>query len=286
MAFIENDYEKAEDLTLQALQINPDMYVAHSLLSEIHTARGDVDKALAAAWYGAHTRPRDTQMWSKIARLILERDENHKEATLRDALYCYSRIISVDKKALEARFQRAALNRELRYNKRAATEYEKILELLPHNTGVLRFLAETYIDIGEPEKALEHYRRTVSYLKVASSQELAEFGWSDVHIIAELHEYQKQFESGISQIKSLSRWLVGRSDENFWDDFNSDDREWDASDDPRRLELPQFVPNVYDPNSYGDGLPLELRIKLGVFRLKSEPNDIWEALVSLRSLIH
>jgi predicted Zn-dependent protease len=70
-AFIDHDYNKADDFAQRAILANPEIFAAHSLLSEIHFARGDKDKALAALFNGAHTRPKDIQVWSRVANLIL-----------------------------------------------------------------------------------------------------------------------------------------------------------------------------------------------------------------------
>ena len=281
MAFIDQNFEEAEHLTLQALLINPEMYPAHNLLSEIHAARGDNEKALSAAWNGAHTRPRDPEMWSRIARLILERDGEKKESTLRDAIYCYNRIIYVDTSNVEARYQRAALNHELGYKRKAAYEYEQLIKQLPHDTTVLRHLAEIYIELNEPDRALSHYRTTISHFESSEPCEVSRFSWSDVNIVSELYGFQQRYDEGIFELKALSRWLLGRRQEACWEAFDRDDREWDLEDQPRRIELVDFVPGEYDITSYGDGLPLELRVKLGIFRLKSEIRDLTEALASI-----
>ena len=280
MAFIDHNYEEAEDLTLQALLINPEMYPAHNLLSEIHAARGDKEKALSAAWNGAHTRPRDPEMWSRIARLILERDDEDRDSTLRDAIYCYNRILYVDNSNVEARYQRAALNHELGYNRKAANEYEQLIKQLPHDTTVLRHLAEIYIDLDEPHSALSHYEASIHYFQSVEPYDVASFTWSDVNIVCELYGAQRRYDEGITVLKTLSRWLLGRANEGCWEAFDEDDREWDLEDQPRRSDLPGFVLGEHDVTSYGDGLPLELRVKLGVFRLKSENRNLTEAIAS------
>jgi general transcription factor 3C polypeptide 3 (transcription factor C subunit 4) len=278
-AFIERDYDRAIDLVQQAIQINPEIFAAHSLLSEIHLARGERDKALTALFSGAHTRPRDPKVWSTVAKMIQERSGPDRKAVLSDVIYCYSRLIDVDPKNLEARFERAEIYREARYNGRAATEYEKILKEVPHNARALRHLAETYIDLNDIKKAVDHYSRSVKYYLSLDPEEAPDFSWSDINIYAELYAYQGQHHQGLRVIKSLGRWLLGRGDEVIWDDFDEDDREWDAEDSPRRIKTDGYVPKQWPRESYGLGLPLELRTKLGLFRLKLEHED--EALVSL-----
>ena len=278
MAFLAHNYDEAEDLILQALLINPEMYEAHNLLSEIHAARGDKVKALSAAWNGAHTRPRDPEMWSRIARLILERD-NSKES-LRDAIYCYNRIITVDTTNVEARYQRAALNHEIGYKKKAANEYEQLKKQLPHDTTVLRHLAEIYIELEEPDRALRYYRDTISHLQSNEPDVVTSFTWSDINIVTELYGFQRRYDEGLVELKSLARWLLGRREDVYWETYTQDDREWDMDDEPRRIDIPEYVPGEHDISTYGDGLPLELRIKLGVLRLRSESRDLEEAIAS------
>ena len=280
MAFIANDYDEAEALTLQALQINPEMYPAHSLLSQIHAARGDLDKAIAVAYSGAHTRPRDIEMWSRIARMLLDRDQEHMFATLRDAVYCYNRIISIDKYNVEARYQRAALNRELGKLKQVVSEYEQLNKYLPHDTTVLRHLAQASIEVNEPERAVKHYKATVAFFQDLEPTAPTSFTWSDINVLIELYVFCQEHEEGLELTKSLSRWLLGRRGDRCWENFTEDDREWDLNDQPRRIEFPDFVPNLYEERSYGAGLPLDLRIKLGILRLNSNDQNVDEALVS------
>ena len=279
-AFIDHDYDKAEDLAQQAILVNPEMFAAHSLLSEIHMARGDKGKALTALFHGAHTRPRDAQVWSKVAQLILERAGDNRVSGLKDAIYCYNRIIGADATNVDARYQRASLNRELGYRGKAAYEYERLLKQLPHDTTVLRHLAEIYIELGEVGRAKQHYDDSVEHYRARESGQDTKFSWSDLNIYAELFGYLGQYEEGISKIKSLSRWLLGRGPDDFWDGFNGDDREWDADDEPRRSQVHDFLPGTYESAAYGEGLPLELRVKIGVYRLRSSQSHLGEAIVS------
>ena len=282
VAFTASEFGKAEIFALKALQLNPEMYQAHSLLSEIHAARGDKERALSAAWNGAHTRPRDTQVWTKIAGLILERDDEDREAILRDAVYCYTRILSVEKDNLEARYRRATLNRELGYKRKVAADYENLLKRLPHDTSILRNLAEIYLELKNVERALQCYQHTIGHFQAHEATTVTTFTWSDVNIVAELYGFLGRYQDGIVELKSLSRWLLGRKAEQYWNNFDTDDREWDKNHHPRRNEVSEFTQGAYEASSYGNGLPLELRIKLGVFRLSTEVPNLNEAIVSFQ----
>ncbi|KAL8842691.1 MAG: hypothetical protein Q9170_000466 [Blastenia crenularia] len=276
-AFIDADYESAEQLILQAILLNPEMYAAHSLLSEIHSARGDHNKALTALFNGAHTRPRDIGAWKTLAQMLLARTDEDQSA-LADALYCYSRIIQVDSQNVHARHQRAALNRRLGYIGRAATEFEYLLKILPHDLIILRSLAEIYTEMGDPRRATEHYHTSITFYQNQEPTKARTIAWSDINIYAELYADQQLYTEAIFEIKSLSRWLLGRHGDRVWENFHGDDREWDLNDDPRRVEVPGFQAGAYAKASYGEGMPLELHVKLGTYRLKSDIRHVEEAM--------
>ncbi|KAF3480705.1 uncharacterized protein GIQ15_06052 [Arthroderma uncinatum] len=270
-AFIDADYDRALMLVKQAIRLNPEIFQAHVLLSEIFLAQGQKKKALFALFTGAHTR-RNPEVWLEVANLILERADEDRAAALDDVLYCYSRVIDIDQKRYDLRFERAAINEELGYKGKAAQEYEKILEALPHNTSALRPLAALYIELGDIGKAKSQYEKCISHYMNLSLDEVEEFNWSDVNIYVELFSYDHDYQQGISSLKALARWLLGRKGDSGWD-LIDDDREWDAEDYPRRTTTPWFVQGQYPVESYGIGLPLELRIKLGVYRLKMGYKD-------------
>lgn len=283
MAFIAYEYDEAEDLALQAINQNPEMFAVHSLLSEIHMARGDTDKATAALFNGAHTRPGDAQVWLRVAELMMERDTDDKISLIPDAVYCLTRVLNIRPKDVDVRYKRASLNRKLGYLGRAANEYEQMLKYLPHNMHVLRKLADVYVDLGDIDRALQRYEESISFHQSQEPFQVDSFSWDDVNVYAELCGFDEQYENGIRRLKSLSRWLLGRGQDSIWETFSADDREWDLDDKPRRIEVDGFEPSFYGLASYGEGLPLELRIKLGVYRLKM--GDVAEALASISPLL-
>ncbi|KAJ5803535.1 Tetratricopeptide-like helical [Penicillium pulvis] len=276
-AFIDGDYDRAMDRVMRAIQNNPEMFPAHSLLSEIFLAQGQKDKALAALFNGAHTRPKDSTVWLKVARLILQRAGQDRKRALNDVIYCYSRVIEIEPKNYNIRYQRAAIYRELMYNGRAAGEYERILRDRPHNARALRHLAEIYIDLNEVQKAIDHWVNSMEFYLSLDPQD-TRLSWSEVNIYVELFSITGQPVQGLRALKSVSRWLLGRGDDALWDDFEDDDREWDFNDAPRRIKTNGYVPGQWPIDSYGLGLPLELRIKMGLFRLKMGYKHHQEAL--------
>lgn len=279
-AFIDGDYDRAIELVKQAILANPEMFSAHSLLSEIFLAKGQKDKALAALWNGAHTRPRVPSVWLKVARLILDRAGEDRKSVLNDVIYCYSRVLEINPKNINVRYERAAIYRELSYNGRAAAEYERILKDRPDSARALRHVAEIFIDIDDVPRAIELWSESVEGITSRDPESVRDFSWSDANIFAELFGYVGRHEDGLHILKSISRWFLGRKDDEIWEDYQEDDREWDLDDSPRRIKTDGFIPGQWSQDSYGLGLPLELRVKMGLFRLRMGERHYSEAIVS------
>lgn len=278
-AFVDVDLEAAEQLTLQAILVNPEIYAAHSLLAEIHSARGDDEKALTALFNGAHTRPRDPKVWTDLAKKFLRHAQD--DSALTDALYCYSRAIQVEPQNVHARHQRAELNRRLGYNGRAAAEYEFLLKTCPHNLAILRSLAEIYTELDDSYRAMEHYNTTISFYRSQEPEKAETFTWSDVNIYVELFADQQRYDEGVCALKSLSRWLLGRPDDPAWEALEREDSEYNHDHHPQRVQVQRSHAGVHGDMSYGKNVPIELHVKWGMYRIRSVVPRVEEATVGL-----
>ena len=275
-AFIAQKYDDARSIIAEIIRINAETHEAWTLLASIFRELRDTDKALMALMYAAHLRPKHVDAWLSCAEFALEETGKNRSKYLPSAHFCYASAIRANPKDLEARFGKAAVYLEQKNLSSAISEYRTILNRLPHDTRVLRLLAETYIDNGDAETAKGLYKESIAHFRTSSHEAGHSFGWSDVDVYVELYGYLKQYDIAIKEIKSLARWLLGRDVEGFWDAAMDDDREWDA-DDSRRVQTAAFFSGRFPLSSYGQGLPLELRVKLGLYRLHLGQHD--EALV-------
>lgn len=282
MAFVDTNYELAEQLTLEAIRINSEMYAAYSLLAEIYTAQGDHNRALTALFTGAHTRSRDLQVWLTVGQLFLARAGVDNRAALAHALYCYNRIVSIEPTNTDHRHQRATLNKELGYNKRAAKDFERLLKLFPHNLTILRSLAEIYTDSGLVPRAAEHYHAAIQFYQLKEPERARTVSWSDVNIYVEIFADQGLFDEAIRKLKSLSYWLLGYPEDAVLEKSDLGDRESDGEVLSRRVPAREFQSKAFPCESYEMSIPLELRVKLGVYRLRATDCQVDVALVSLR----
>ena len=277
-AFIDEDYEAALDLCSEAIAVNPEVWTAHALLAQILEAQGEEEKSIQALYNGCFAA-KTTEAWLTTAEAYMHTKSVDRAYALQQALSCYTEALRSNREVVELNFKRALIHRELRANGRALGVLNQILEKQPHNPSVLRLIAEICIDSNEIEPAKKHYEAFLEHSKGPLDPGDDRFDWSDANVYVELFAHDDDYTAAISKLKSIGRWLLGRGDETYWDDVVDDDREWDAHDGPRRITVPQYRPNVYAAECYGDGMPLELRVKLGIYRLRQGPDFKAEALL-------
>lgn len=278
-AFILENYEEAKALVEEVIRINAETHEAWTLLASIFRELGDTEKTLLALIYAAHLRPKDAAQWLNAARFALEETGDLRTKYLPSAKFCFSSAIKANPKDdLEARCGKAAVLRELGSSNAALVEYKHALKQKPYDAGILRMVAEAYIDIDKVKPAQDLYKNAIAHYQEAGKERGSEFTWSDANIYLELYAYAEQYAEAINELRALARWLLGREAESFWDSIAEDDREWDSTDE-RRQSTPGFTAGRYSVAQYGDGLPLEFRIKLGQYRLKL--GHVNEALVSI-----
>ena len=205
---------------------------------------------------------------------------------LNAAVYCYTRALGADPNNEELRLQRAALNKQRGRFKDSLRDYKRLNTLLPANLEILRNLAELYLVNNQSSSAVDCVRECMPLVQKMTPNESEAFGWKDIIIFAEVFIRSGQYAQGLSSVKKLSRWMLGRSNDVFWEDFVQDDREFDNNHEPRRIEVLHLAEQNHPLSSYGDGLPLELRIKLGVCRVQLEPGNLREAFVSSAHVLY
>jgi general transcription factor 3C polypeptide 3 (transcription factor C subunit 4) len=262
----------------EVIRINAETHEAWTLLASIFKELGDVEKAVTSLLCAAHLRPKDIGGWLNCARFAMEDTSDLRSKHLNTAKICYSSALRVNSKDLEARCGKATVLREMGFTSTAISQYRQALLQKPHDTLILRQLAEAYIDEDQAEAAIELYQQSIAFYRNLGNAGVETFGWSDLNIYVELYAYLGQYKSALWELRSLARWILGREQESWWDEVQDDDREWDE-DDSRRIKEQRYTPGLAEAQRYGAGLPLELRVKLGVYRLRLQNLD--EAMVSL-----
>ncbi|QIX00987.1 hypothetical protein AMS68_006504 [Peltaster fructicola] len=293
-AFVEGQLDEALEAAREAVQANPEIFAAHSLLAEILLAKGQKQDSLAAQLSGAVTA-RDANNWIMVAQQTLDyAGDERTEEVLQQAIFCYTQAIDLEKREennFEARVSKMHLWMELGEFTKARRDCKQLVGLRPHDIELVRQMAELCAMTGDNyetsmarksyEFALEEAYATVYNL---SDDELG-VAWSHLNIYLELVDRTAVPADTIFITKRHARKFLGRADENFWDNYQNDDRELDT-EHTRRYDVIEYQQGraSRDRAKYGDGLPLEIRIKLGLFRLKMDKAQRAEAMLHFEHL--
>ncbi|KAK4210959.1 transcription factor tau subunit sfc4 [Rhypophila decipiens] len=282
-AFEEKDYHSAVAMLSEIIRINSETYQAWTLLSTVHEELGDREKATMCLMTAAHLVPKNVPSWINAAAYALhgvedmEDDSPERAQALERAIDCYSKALTADKRNIEARTGKADVLMMQGHSALALAQYAKALEFRPYNIRTVRNMADVALDVKDPRRTAEGakkaYRRVIDRLMERGTFEAEEgmFEWSDLRIYLEFFGILERWGEAARELKEISRWLLGRREEgHVWDGAamgEEDDAEWDVNDD-RRIEVHGYQPGRFPVESYGMGLPVDLRAKLYYYRYK------------------
>ncbi|KAF2166344.1 hypothetical protein M409DRAFT_66790 [Zasmidium cellare ATCC 36951] len=299
-AKLDGNIDAALDFARQAVGANPEVYQAHVLLSEIFKDRGDLELSVHTLWVGAQSA-RTPEAWSMTSDRILELGgEDRTWARLKSAVDCLSEALKLhtplkyDKNLEhEVRAKKFELHKELNDSRGARMDCKNILKHWPKKTYYLHEYARlcaAWGDESELAKAKEAYDHAFNLYR--DEEQFGEVGvdpldqWSHLNIYLEVvHDLNVPWE-GIATAKRLARWFLGRKAETFWDRFKDDDREFDENNE-RRNFVGEFQMGraSRDMDRYGTGMPIEIKVRLGLLRIKCGMHCYEEGLRHFRSLL-
>lgn len=300
--YVSGDLEGAAELARAAVRANPEIFAAHSLLSEVLLAQGKAKDSLTVLLAGAHTK-RDPELWHHVAQRTRELAGPKADVESLDAAaYCYGWAIKLNPKDYEARRQRLnlllesfALTESAHTATRARTECRSMLKLRPSDILVAREYAElAVLANSDPEMkgARSFYDEAMNIHSKSSSLGLnpsEDEQWNHALAYIGLIERLDGNKEAIKHFKRLARWIQQRRSEVFWDDYLDDDREFDAEDSPRKEKVAQYKSATSGNGSIeapkNSNLPMDMRIKLGLYRLALGEQHLEEALRHFNYLI-
>lgn len=270
-AFLSGEYGLALDLAFEVIRINAETHQAWITVASIFREQGDSSKALSAMIYAAHLRPKDVSGWLQCASYATQTIFDDEAENLHKARLCYSAALRADHSNVDARLGKAIVCHRQGHISAAISEYKIVLKHRPYDLEIVRKLAEACVDSKHPgnviPSAIAAYERYFERAKADMAHNETSAPWQDIGIYVDLFASTGRYLNAIRELKSLSRWFLGRGDEKYWDDWQDDDREWDA-DHQRRVGVLGFVPLAKDSNLYGQGLPHDLRVRLAIYRLR------------------
>lgn len=288
-AYMRNEYQEASAYALQAVALNPEIFSAHNTLSEIYSAMGQDDLSVRALIVGANTK-RDTGLWWFVLERIDQVDEDKfpqytDEYKIKLKLGCLKSLIALDRDNYEARSRKLELDAERGPGRISACvkQCQRMLAIKPHEYDILRQMAILGTSTSKARRIhltriIKSYDASISYFVANEDPTNTTLDWSLLNIYLDLLDHAGDYDRALYRLKTLSRWKQGRQDQTYWDDQN-DDREFDIEDSPRRIAVTEFSREFIDAK-YGEALPLEMRVKMGIFRLRQSSPNLAEAMVS------
>lgn len=302
-SFMEQDYETALDFVRQAVAANPEIWSAHSLLSQILESQGRHADAIEALRYGIPTT-HEADNWQHLADLMTDKPEHElSDEVIEEAIWYLGRALSYRKPETaqwDIRIRKFHLYNMLQKrgqnNKNARLDAKSILRIWPTKTQFLKefaVLCASWPDKGEQELAIQRYDEAFAYYmancdKFGDEDDPTE-DWEHLNIYLEMVELAGNPSTGVQKAKRIARWFLGRQKDAFWDGVTDNDCEWDIEDD-RRQSVPEWMwaiggPVSRDPAQYGAGMPIEIKVRLGKLRLKMGPEFREEALRHFSELL-
>jgi general transcription factor 3C polypeptide 3 (transcription factor C subunit 4) len=258
-AFTDMDYATAIQLAETAVQEDKNAKEAYILLAAIHEELGNMEKVRLAKAAAMYLDKRNAEGWKEIAQMSVE--SNH----LYDALEFYTQAISADGKDLEAMNGKIDVLEQIGDIRKAVDVLKKMRKVDPTNAETLVRMAHNLTELNKTSEAVALYedlldRNQDPYI---DRRNLQEFGFSELNVLIELYFVQRAWIKSIKTIKRVSRWILERGDETFWDEVK-DDSEFDSRRfRNKRLER---CDSYNSPEKFS--LPIDIRVKLLLCRVR------------------
>lgn len=152
-AFVEQNLQVAEQLFNEVIKKDPRNFAAYETLGDIYQLQGRMNDCCNSWFLAAHLNSSDWEFWKIVA--ILSQDLGH----IRQAIYCYSRVIHLNREEWECVYRRALLYKQTGQIARALDGFQKLHARNPWDGNILKELAVLYVDYNKTDKAIELYTK-------------------------------------------------------------------------------------------------------------------------------
>jgi len=181
--YLNNDYPKAKEVLETIISIFPNLQEPYLILSQIYEEEKNDEKSLFFLMLAAQSSGGDKNIWIKCCNF------NKKLKNYRQAEYCITRALKLDKKNLYILYERGALNEELGDIFKAIRIYKLILKIYP-NYDILLHIIILYERTQNYEKAISLFEETFDKLPKENKVEAVIFLY-DFYL--KYKEYKKGF---------------------------------------------------------------------------------------------
>lgn len=266
-AFVNGDLSTAWHHYQEVIKLDPKSYIAYRTLGEICQMRKQMNRCCLYWLLAAECGEADDQFWGMVAELSAELGH------ITQAIHCYTKAIAkLDGKSGQFIMERSLLYQQIKQYGRALEGFQRLHRMYPTDSSVVKNLASVYVEQKRLNDAINLYVRILEANRNPQPNvEYPKFNWSELNIVSELFMSQHSWKLAIKVIKIVARWKQNREDELWWDE-QDDDAEFD--DNNRRKVLYARKPaqaEFFMARDYN--LPIDIRFKLGCFRLELDQKD-------------
>ncbi|GAA6008607.1 hypothetical protein JCM11491_003366 [Sporobolomyces phaffii] len=258
--------DEAVEVLSEIIRIDPIIRVTWYTLATIYEEEGDREKAIQCKIVASHLSGSKQAAgdWAELGT------ESRDLGLLHQAIYCFTQAVKANKGDVNSMWDRAYLLKMSGATKMAIRAFQALLELLPHDPGVLRELAPLLAAEQLYSQAVQlllsafsYYREAVPQISPETCHLLNSYGYEDLETLADFLIAQKQHAECVRAVKQGVRWMQGRESETEWDTVE-DDREYD----PERKVRPGWEKgNQWLEREPVYELDPRLRARLGIARL-------------------
>ena len=132
--YLNNNYSEAKEVLETIISVSPNLQEPYLILSQIYEDEKNEEKSLFFLMLAAQCSGGDKNIWIKCCNM------NKKLKNYRQAEYCITRALKLDKKNLYILYERGALNEELGDIFKAIKIYTILLKLYPNYDILLHIL--------------------------------------------------------------------------------------------------------------------------------------------------
>lgn len=150
-AFVRSDLQVAERLYNEVIKKDAKNFVAYETLGDIYQLQGRLNDCCNSWFLAAHLNSSDWEFWKIVA--ILSADLGH----IRQAIYCYSRVININHEEWECIYRRSLLYKEIGQIGRALEGFQRLYAHNPLDGNILRELAVLYVEYNRINDAIDIY---------------------------------------------------------------------------------------------------------------------------------
>lgn len=150
-AFVRNDLPAAEKLFNEVIKRDARNFAAYETLGDIYQLQGRMNDCCNSWFLAAHLNSSDWKFWKLVA--IMSADLDH----IRQAIYCFSRVININHEDWESLYRRSMLYKQIGQTRRALEGFQKLHKNNPYDSNILRELAVLYVEYNKVSEAIDLY---------------------------------------------------------------------------------------------------------------------------------